>query len=248
MDDRQSGRWWFKPADPQQAAGLGTRSRGRSEEHEPNGYPPAGFAIAADQQPAAPESGALPSISLPEGGAAIRGIDEKLSVDQPTGSARISAPVYTSPARQGFGPQLALFYDSEAGNGPLGLGWSIPVASITRKTSLGLPQSEDAVDSDVFVLAGAEDLVPLLEEAEDGGWSPVEFIATTNAGALTVHRYRPRVEAAFSRIERWQDTTSGDVHWRTVSKDNVTDLYGQTPRARSSTPTIRDACSAGCST
>ena len=52
------------------------------------------------------ESG-LPSISLPKGGGAIRGIDEKLTVGQATGAATLTVPVSTSPARQGFAPQLA---------------------------------------------------------------------------------------------------------------------------------------------
>ena len=37
----------------------------------------------------------------------------------------MSVPIATSPARSGFGPQLALRYDSGAGNGPFGFGWSL---------------------------------------------------------------------------------------------------------------------------
>jgi hypothetical protein len=43
--------------------------------------------------------------------------------------------------RSGFGPQLALAYDSGAGNGPFGLGWSLLLPSIARKPEKGLPQS-----------------------------------------------------------------------------------------------------------
>ena len=38
--------------------------------------------------------------------------------------------------------------------------------SITRKTSKGLPRYDDAADSDVFILSGAEDLVPLLTQSD----------------------------------------------------------------------------------
>src|SRR5213595_210451 len=105
-----------------------------------------------------------PSISLPKGGGAIRGIGEKFAANPVTGTGSMSVPIATSPGRSGFGPQLALSYDSGAGNGPYGLGWSLSLPSITRKTDKGLPKYEDALDSDVFILSGAEDLVPEFEK------------------------------------------------------------------------------------
>ena len=47
----------------------------------------------------------LPSLSLPKGGGAIRGIGEKFSVNAATGTGSISIPIFTSPGRSGFGPQ-----------------------------------------------------------------------------------------------------------------------------------------------
>jgi hypothetical protein len=181
---------------------------------------------------------------LPKGGGAIRGIDEKLSVSQPTGTASLTVGVFTSPARQGFGPELALGYDSGAGNGPFGLGWSLGVPAITRKTSKGLPRYQDASDGDVFILSGAEDLVPLLAVEDqvpppadtadpwpsadtDAPWTPAVSTRTIGTSTYLVQGYRPRVEVGFARIERWQNTESGDVHWRTISRQNVTSLYGQ---------------------
>jgi RHS repeat-associated protein len=178
----------------------------------------------------------LPSISLPQGGGAIRGINEKLSVSQPTGTASLTAGVFTSAARQGFGPALALSYDSGAGNGPFGLGWSLGVPAITRKTSTGLPRYEDASDSDVFILSGAEDLVPLLVNTDETWTPPVLPRRTIGTSTYLVTAYRPRVEGEFARIERWQDTASGDVHWRTISRQNVTNLYGQDQSSRITDP------------
>src|SRR5260370_977558 len=102
-----------------------------------------------------------PSISLPKGGGAIRGIGEKFAANPVTGTGSMSVPIATSPGRSGFGPQLSLAYDSGAGNGPFGFGWSLSLPSITRQTDKGLPQYRDAEESDVFILSGAEDLVPV---------------------------------------------------------------------------------------
>jgi len=82
----------------------------------------------------------------------------------------MSVPIAASPGRSGFGPKLSLSYDSGAGNGPFGFGWSLSLPSITRKTDKGLPQYLDAEESDVFILSGAEDLVPVYRQDPDGSW------------------------------------------------------------------------------
>src|SRR2546422_1498876 len=110
----------------------------------------------------------LPTISLPKGGGAIRGIGEKFGANPVTGTGSMSIPIATSPGRSGFGPQLSLSYDSGAGNGPFGFGWSLSTPSITRKTDKGLPRYFDATDSDVFILSSAEDLVPVYRQDRDG--------------------------------------------------------------------------------
>ena len=104
-----------------------------------------------------------PAISLPKGGGAIRGIGEKFAANPVTGTGSMSVPIAISPGRGGFGPQLSLSYDSGAGNGPFGLGWSLSIPSIRRKTDKGLPTYLDEEESDTFVLAGAEDLVPEMD-------------------------------------------------------------------------------------
>jgi Salmonella virulence plasmid 65kDa B protein len=60
---------------------------------------------------------------------------------------------------------LQLAYDSSSGNGPLGFGWSLGLPAITNKTDKGLPRYCDGDESEVFILAGAEDLVPVLGPA-----------------------------------------------------------------------------------
>src|SRR5439155_4579618 len=93
-----------------------------------------------------------PQISLPKGGGAIRGIGEKFAANPVTGTGSLSVPIAVSPGRSGFGPALTLSYDSGSGNGVFGIGWSLSLPSITRKTDKGLPRYEDRPghDSDVF--------------------------------------------------------------------------------------------------
>ena len=164
----------------------------------------------------------LPKVTLPQGGGAIRGIGEKFSVNAATGTAALSIPLALSPGRSGFTPGLELNYDSSSGNGPFGFGWKLSLPSITRKTDKGLPQYQDGNESDVFILAGVEDLVPLLDESGARVKTP-RIVSGTH---YEIHRYCPRIEGLFSRIERWVDVATGISHWRTISTSNVTTLYG----------------------
>jgi RHS repeat-associated protein len=167
-----------------------------------------------------------PSISLPKGGGAIRGIGEKFASNPVTGTGSMTVPIATSPGRSGFGPQLALSYDSGSGNGPFGFGWSLSLPCITRKTDKGLPRYNDAEESDVYILSGSEDLVPVL------GPDAKRFEDSTSFPGYTVHRYRPRIEGLFVRIERWTHRDTGVIHWRSISRDNVTTLYGKDNNSR----------------
>jgi RHS repeat-associated protein len=163
---------------------------------------------------------------------------EKFAANPVTGTGSMTVPIATSPGRAGFGPQLSLSYDSGAGNGPYGFGWSLSLPAITRKTDKGLPRYQDADESDVFILSGAEDLVPVLIQQADGEWVP-DVIPPRNVNGVTyrIHRYRPRIEGLFARIERWTNTADAtDVFWRSISKDNITTWYGRTAESRVADP------------
>jgi RHS repeat-associated protein len=182
-----------------------------------------------------PAAGTAPSLSLPKGGGAIRGIGEKFAANPVTGAGTMTVPLATSPGRSGFAPQLSLSYYSSAGNGPFGFGWSLSLPAITRKTDKGLPQYRDAEESDVFLLSGSEDLVPLLD-LQGGAWVHESLEHDLAGEAYVVHRYRPRIEGLFARIERWTRKQDADTHWRSISKDNITTLYGKTSDSRISDP------------
>ncbi len=164
----------------------------------------------------------LPQLTLPKGGGAIRSIGEKFAVNAATGSSQLTVPIPCSRGRSGFTPDLHLSYDSAYGNGPLGLGWSVSVAAISRKTDKGLPLYRDADESDTFIVAGAEDLVP---DRNVAGLLQRTY-RTLNGSAYEITPYLPRVERGFAKIERWLALSSGISHWRLIDPANVTSLYG----------------------
>ncbi|VAW74759.1 hypothetical protein MNBD_GAMMA12-3793 [hydrothermal vent metagenome] len=177
----------------------------------------------------------VPEISLPTGGGAIRGIEEKFQVNAITGTSSFSIPVPLSPSRHGFMPAVGLSYNSGSGNSPFGLGWNMGIPSIARKTDKQLPHYRDEQESDTFIISGSEDLVPLLEKQGDQ-WVRHSQQKTEEGIAYTVTRYRPRIEGSFARIEKWKNNADGDAHWRTISGDNIHSYYGQTSESRVSDP------------
>jgi RHS repeat-associated protein len=182
---------------------------------------------------------AAQAINLPQGGGALKGIGETFQPSLFGGTGHHTVPIATSPGRNGFGPELSLRYSATNGNGLFGLGWELSVPRVGRKTEKGLPKYDD---TDVFVLWGAEDLVPVRKRTVDPStgseiWIPEDPIAQPGH---TVQRYRTRTEGTFSRIERWVGTQTGEIHWRTISRDNITNIFGGTAAARIADPERED--------
>ena len=172
----------------------------------------------------------LPGVTLPKSGGAIRGIGEKFSVSAATGTGNLSLPLPLSPAR--MTPQLHLGYDTGAGNGLFGFGWTLDLPAVRRKTDKGLPRYDDIGESDVFVLSGAEDLVPILEASGIRKTRPRKVFGID----YEVTFYRPRIEGLFARIERWRAVLTGISHWRSIGKDDVVTLYGYDADSRVADP------------
>jgi len=157
-------------------------------------------------------------ITLPKGGGALRGIGEKFAPDIHTGTGNFTVPVALPPGRNGFQPQISLVYSTGHGNGPLGLGWSLSMPGVSRRTSKGIPQYDDTRDT--FVLSGAEDLV----EVPGGPQGSVS--------------YRPRTEGLFAKIYHYRDASND--YWEVKSKDGLVSFYGNPGAAGNDTTVIAD--------
>lgn len=179
----------------------------------------------------------IPQIELPKGGGALRAIDEKFRVNSANGTASLSLPLPISKTRSEFAPALSLNYDSGSGNGVFGLGWSLNYPTIQRRTDKRLPEYRDSLESDVFLLSEAEDLVPALKDDGAGNWSPDEFPAPTGE---FVKRYRPRIEGTFAKIERITAPGATTFYWKVTSKENVVTVYGRSANARIADPVFPD--------
>src|SRR2546427_12712526 len=88
-------------------------------------------------------------ISLPKGGGALAGLGETFAPDLHTGTGNFTLPITLPAGRNGFQPSLSIGYSTGQGNGPFGLGWSLSIPGVGRKTSKGVPRYDDRA---VFLL------------------------------------------------------------------------------------------------
>ncbi|KAF3929568.1 hypothetical protein ABW19_dt0206573 [Dactylella cylindrospora] len=156
-----------------------------------------------------------------KGGGGLRSVSENFKVNPANGTMSLDIPIYVTPGRSGFTPDLHLSYDSGSGNGPFGIGWQLSSSSIARKTSKTIPTYDD---KDLFILSGGEDLVPSLEESQFSKWQGKDFC---------VKRFKTRVDDASMRVEQWTSITNlDDVVWRTISAENTTTIFGEDDSSR----------------
>lgn len=163
-------------------------------------------------------SGSNQIISLPPSGGAQRGLGEKFAPDLHTGTGNFTVPIGLAPGRNGFQPQLNLVYSTGQGNGTFGVGWSLDIPGIVRQTARGIPRyrdyDPDLNKRDVFILSGAEDLVPIPDPSLD---------------SRTATRYRPRTEGLFARIVHHHDPAAAVDFWEVASPDGLVSYYGVNP-------------------
>src|SRR5262245_53434782 len=149
-----------------------------------------GTGFTADKNGVAPQA-----ISLPSGPGSIQGLGESFQPQLNTGSGSTAVKLALPRGPGGITPQLSLVYDSGAGNGAVGLGWSLSgPMSIRRNTDRGLPlyvDGPDGADND------ADGRIDNPEELDTfTGMNGEELVALADGS------FRAENESAFYRYER----------------------------------------------
>lgn len=150
----------------------------------------------------------------------MRGIGDAYKANLFSGTGSYSIPIPVTPSR-GFAPELSLDYSSGEGNTEFGLGFSISLPRISVSTEKRIPRYDG---SDGFTMSGQGELV--LEKSTPSAPNP------RNVDHYEVYTYLPRIESAFSRIERWKEEDSGEIYWKVTSSENVVSYFGRDAAAR----------------
>jgi len=134
------------------------------------------------------------------------------------GDARVQYSIRLPAGRGAFSPTLTLQYSSDQGNGPLGVGWSLPVSRIEVDTRWGVPSYGEDGRSERYMLDGA-DLVPRAVPAE----------ARCARGQAPLNAFARRV---YDDTRIYQCRSGADVYWEVTKPDGVQSEYGTTASRR----------------
>lgn len=153
-------------------------------------------------------------ITLPKGGGAIRSIGDTFKPNSFTGTGSYSIPI-SVPKSRDFTPALSINYNSGNGNGIFGLGFSLSLPKVTRRTSLGIPKYKG---NDVFLLNGSELVLKNNSSAEVNDY--------------LVNEYLLRTEGSFSTIKQLVKKDGSDSYWEVTNTKNETLILGRTNASR----------------
>ncbi len=166
--------------------------------------------------------------TLPKGGGAIQGTGKGWANVGISGTATFEIALPISPAR-GYAPAMTLSYHSTAGNGPFGLGWTINLSAIRRRTAHGVPAY---TEHDEFIGPDAQTWLP----ERDAQGATLDRPSTVAGTAYRVVRYFARVESSFDIIEHWRSATDTAGFWLIHGADGSQHFYGKTALARIADP------------
>jgi len=142
-------------------------------------------------------------VSLPDGPGSLEGVGDNVEIDPNMGTMQWSVPFEVSRGFSGLEPELGLSYSSGSGTGVVGIGWSMPMPTIERMTTRGVPTY---TTSDRFAADGGEELVAV------------------STGSDRV--YRARYEKGFVRYT-WVGAGAGaGGYWKAEYPDGLTGYFG----------------------
>ncbi len=127
------------------------------------------------------------------------------------GSANLSFPLKLPAGRQGMQPALAMQYNSEGGNGWMGLGWDLSIPYIGLETRWGAPRYDSTLETETYTMHG-EQMWPVAHRGP---------LQSRTADKI----FHLRVEGSFNRIIRHGNSPK-DYWWEIVSKDGTRSFYG----------------------
>ncbi|HRZ32036.1 MAG TPA: SpvB/TcaC N-terminal domain-containing protein, partial [Flavobacterium sp.] len=152
------------------------------------------------------------------------------------GSAGVSYPIKVPSGRGGMQPSLAIQYNSDGGNGLLGLGWDMSTSALSIDTRWGVPILSDTHETEIYTLNGEQLMYPKIKNVEQDSvdWMPNRHYDATNADDVysTVERVRidnavftMRRQGGFETLERF-GTNPSDYYWKVTNTDGVVSWYG----------------------
>ncbi len=171
------------------------------------------------EMPPAPASS--PSMTASSSSSRVGATVGDFRVDE-SGSATYSIPILTAPASGGVAPQISLNYSSQAGNGDVGVGWSL--GGVSAITLCPQTMEQDGISGSTGIGLDGEDRFCL-----DGQ----RLLVDPSSGAYGNNgtRYRTEIDT-FARITSYGSAGNGPAWFKVERKDGSIVEYGNSADSR----------------
>ena len=139
-----------------------------------------------------------------------------------SGSATYSVPILTAPASGGVAPQISLNYDSQSGNGEVGVGWSI--GGVSAISLCPQTMEQDGISGSRGIRLDGNDRFCL-----DGQ----RLVVDPSSGEYGKNgtRYRTEIDS-FARITSYGTAGNGPAWFKVERKDGSVVEYGNSADSR----------------
>ncbi|MDT0294909.1 toxin TcdB middle/N-terminal domain-containing protein [Mesonia ostreae] len=134
------------------------------------------------------------------------------------GTVNTSFPIKLPKGRNGMQPSLSVSYNSEGGNGWMGLGWNINIPAITLNTKWGVPAFNVTHESELYSLNGEE-----LVLKNNGTYTNPH--RTDNISRVSNRTFYLRKEGSYLKITR-KGTATSNYSWIVEDKFGNKSYYG----------------------
>ncbi len=137
-----------------------------------------------------------------------------------TGTVSTGFPIKLPTGRNGMQPNLNVTYNSEGGNGWMGLGWNLQLPAITLDTRWGVPRFDEAYETEIYQLNGEQLVLKVGSEYT----SPHRY-----SGDITRSNNREfylRKEGSYLKIVR-SGSSPSNYSWVVTDKLGNKSYYGE---------------------
>ncbi|WP_027879247.1 SpvB/TcaC N-terminal domain-containing protein [Mesoflavibacter zeaxanthinifaciens] len=145
------------------------------------------------------------------------------------GNVSTSFPIKLPTGRNGMMPSLGINYNSEAGNGWMGVGWNLQLPAITLDTRWGTPRFESSKESEIYQMNGETMVMKVGSEYTNPHRHQADIPRSSN------RIFYLRNEGSYLKIVR-QGSNPSNYKWEVTDKYGNKSFYGTV-----SNTVIRDA-------
>ncbi|KOS07577.1 hypothetical protein AM493_17160 [Flavobacterium akiainvivens] len=140
-----------------------------------------------------------------------------------TGTANTSFPIKLPQGRHGQQPSLQVSYNSEAGNGWMGVGWNLSTPAVTLNTKWGAPLFNGSYETEMYSLNGSELVLKTTINGSEVYTSPNRDSGILRGAAD--RQFYERKEGAYQHIVRKGNSPS-NYFWIITDKQGNKSFYG----------------------